>query len=247
VGQPLAHSQDPLRPPVRRRRRPSDSPDADGPGRRPRSGKPRSVMHIPPAGRVRPPGSRHSPTLGDRVVPASDRAGCPKSSSRPVPLGRRGAASRSTSPRCARAGDPIEHTRVRSFDSTPKSARSRSIARSTCRFARPNPPDCVIVVQGDIGTRFGERPSLAGGLSDRVTPHYEPATHTGPVALHRARRGALVRAGADHLGRIGVDQRLKHQLHRTTNKSRSPTTADRVRQVDTLRVRESHRVFSFAC
>jgi hypothetical protein len=129
----------------------------------------------------------------------------------------------------------------------PKSARSRSIARSTCRFARPNPPDCVIVVQGDIGTRFGERPSLAGGLSDRVTPHYEPATHTGPVALHRARRGALVRAGADHLGRIGVDQRLKHQLHRTTNKSRSPTTADRVRQVDTLRVRESHRVFSFAC
>jgi hypothetical protein len=70
---------------------------------------------------------------------------------------------------------------------------------------------------------------------------------SSPVAMRRARRRAFMGLRADHLGRLRVDQRLEHQLHRTPNNIEVPTSADRVEQVDKVRLREGHRGVSFAC
>ena len=49
------------------------------------------------------------------------------------------------------------------------------------------------------------------------------------VALVRARLGALVQAGADHLRRLGVDQRLEHHLDARTDHVHIATGTDRRR------------------
>ena len=62
----------------------------------------------------------------------------------------------------------------------------------------------------------------------------------------RTRRGPFMRARTDHLGRFDIDQRLEHQLHRTTNNIEITPSTDRVEQLDNVRLSEGHRVFSFA-
>jgi len=56
-----------------------------------------------------------------------------------------------------------------------------------------------------------------------------------------------MRLRADHLRRLGFDQGLEHQLHRASNNIEIPASADRVEQVDKVRLREGHRGVSFAC
>ena len=59
--------------------------------------------------------------------------------------------------------------------------------------------------------------------------------------MRRARLGALVTAGADHLRRFQVDERLQHELHRFAEHIHVAAGAQRVEQIGQGRLVEGHR------
>jgi hypothetical protein len=53
--------------------------------------------------------------------------------------------------------------------------------------------------------------------------------------------GALVTVGADHLGRLGLDQRLQHHGQSLTNDVQVTAGTQRVQQISNGRVVQGHR------
>ncbi len=62
-----------------------------------------------------------------------------------------------------------------------------------------------------------------------------------PVALIRAGRRPLMRPRADHLRRFRFDQGLEHQLHAAADHIDIAAGADRVEQLEQVKLTEGHR------
>ncbi len=62
-----------------------------------------------------------------------------------------------------------------------------------------------------------------------------------PVALGLAGLGALVAPGADHLGRLGLDQFLEHQAHRLADQIEAVTSTEHLEQLGQDRIIKGHR------
>ena len=81
---------------------------------------------------------------------------------------------------------------------------------------------------------FGIRNSHIPGLG-RQQPR------PGPVAFGDPRIGALIAAGADPLGRFGLDQLLHHQPDRLTDQIHALTGTERLEQLGYDRLGQRHR------
>jgi hypothetical protein len=62
-----------------------------------------------------------------------------------------------------------------------------------------------------------------------------------PVALRRPRRRSFVRRRANHFSGFGFDQRLQHELQAATHHIKITTRADRVEQLQQVRLGQDHR------
>ncbi len=62
-----------------------------------------------------------------------------------------------------------------------------------------------------------------------------------PIPPIRSPLCSLVTLGADHLHRLGLDQRLQHQLHPLTHHVQITASTNRVQKVMHVRLRQGHR------
>jgi hypothetical protein len=69
---------------------------------------------------------------------------------------------------------------------------------------------------------------------------------TGAVAPIRPSIGTFVALGADHFGRLGVDQRLQHEFDTRADDIDIATGADRVQSVGHVRLCKGHRETPFS-
>jgi hypothetical protein len=99
------------------------------------------------------------------------------------------------------------------------------------------PIDATAALQ-DAGEE-GPRPQLRDLQLD-ITGLRRQQPRSGAVALVRALRGPLMRLRADHLAQLRVDQGLEHELHTGADHINITTRADRVEQVDQVRLGQGH-------
>lgn len=85
------------------------------------------------------------------------------------------------------------------------------------------------------------------GIFSSTSPAFRrEQPRSGAVALVRAIRGPLMRRRADRLRDLGVDQRLEHELHTRADHIDITTRADRVEQIDQVRLGQGHPVAPLA-
>jgi hypothetical protein len=105
-------------------------------------------------------------------------------------------------------------------------------------------------VQGDVDASAGgqqgreERPGAGLGDLDRHIPHPRgQGLVAGAVALRRAGLRALMQTGADHRGRLRLDQLLQHRREQPAHQLTAIRGLHRLDQREQGRLIQGHRVF----